>query len=229
VISGRHLSVASVAVLGCLGAGFGAWSGFTNPPIAGVQLQIASQNLAAISSFTATVDETESVVGTGEVVTIREVVHHQAPDREFVMETTHVAGVEIPYSYSRTLTQIGGSCWTTVSGPRNVTPLTCSASNVRVKPLSNPQTQSSVTYNNGTYSISPNVAQKYLKASTPYPIGMVTFEARIDGEYVSWEHISFVLAVSGATIDVVQTTQFGEFGSAPPVTAPEGAPTAIAG
>jgi hypothetical protein len=230
MISGRQMSLASVVVMASLGAGFGAWSGFTNPQIAGVQLQIASENLAAVSSFTATVDETESVVGTAEVLTVREFIHHQGPDREFVMETTHVAGTQVPYAYTRTLTQIGDSCWTSVSGaPPGVKPLGCSASTVRVKPLSEPEIQSAVTYNSGTYSVSPTVAQKVLKASIGDSIGMVTFEVRIEGDYVSWEHVSFDLAISGATIDVVQTTQFGDFGSGPSVTTPIGAPTAKAG
>ena len=231
MIAGRRMSLASVAILAALGTGFASWSGFTSPEIAGVQLQIASENLAAASSFTSIIDETESVFGSSEVIIIHEMVHHRAPDRLSVVDTVHYTGAGVThYSFTRTLTQIGDSCWTTIAGPTrpgNLKPLGCSASTLRHVSLSSAETQS-VTEHNGTYYLSSTVAEKYLSQYVPYPIGMVKIEARIEGEYISWQRISFELAASNATIDVVETTKFSDYGTTPPIPTPPGPMTANA-
>jgi hypothetical protein len=226
MMGARSLSVLSVAFLTLLSAGSAAWSGFTNPNVAAVQLQIARENLAAASSFTAVVDVTESVFGTSEVGTVHQVVHYQAPDREFIFETGHEDLGVRSLSYTRTLTQIGDSCWTTVSTSA-VGPFACQTSTVQVLPFSAAEL-SSVTDNDGLYALSGSAAELLLKQLDPGPTGMAAFEARIAGEYISRTRVSFVFSQSNAAIGVVQTTQFSDFGSSPPIVVPPGPPTAIA-
>jgi hypothetical protein len=228
MVAGRLLSITTVLVLGVLGAGFAAWSGLTNPQVAGEQLQVAELNTAAASNFTITIDEVEDVVGTSEVATIHEVVHYQAPDRQSVVENTQVAGIPDAYSYKRTRTQIGDSCWTTVSGPQGLEPLACQASELSPHPLTTAETRSSVTYSNGVYSLSAAAARKFLSRSISGPIGMATFEARLAGLYLGWQRVSFNVAQANATFQIVQISQLSDVGTTPSIATPPGPPTATA-
>jgi hypothetical protein len=227
--SGRNLSIASLAALTSLGVGFGAWSGLTGPNVAGVQLEIAGRNLAAASSLSEVIDITESVIGTPEVVTIHETVIRNAPDRIKLAEHVHVSGAGPDYSYTRTLTQIGGSCWTTVSSSQMIQQLPCEASTVRIRTLTAAETDSGVTDSGGVYSLSQKVATEYLRRSVSSPIGMVTIQVRITGEYVTWEHVAFYETVSGGTVIVDQTTQIANIDHAPRILEPAGPPTATVG
>lgn len=229
MISGRNTSVASLALLACLGVGFGAWSGLTGPNVAGMQLQVAGDNVAAASSLSEASDITESVIGTPEVVTLHETRVRNAPDRVAFVETVHISGAGPAYSYTRTLTQIGDSCWTTIASARKVEPLPCEASTLRIRPLTAAETASGVTSSDGTYSLSQHVAVEYLETSVSFPIGMVTFQFRITGDYVTWEHVGFDEALDGATVIVDQTTRFADFDRAPRILEPAGPPTATAG
>ena len=225
-MGGRYLSVGSVVAVGVLGAGFAAWSGLTGPVVAGVQLAAASENTAA-SSFMATVEATESVIGTDEVITVVDMNVRQVPDRATVVRNGEVTGVAQDRSYRLTLTQVRDSCWTTVEPP-GMEPLECGMSRVHVMDLPGADTTSGVTVEDGTYSLSPVACRRFITADVSDPIGMCSVQFRISGSYISWERISFYEAISGANIQVVETIRFSNYGDVPAITTPAGPPTATA-
>ncbi len=224
--AGRYLSIGSVVAVGVLGAAFAAWSGLTGPTIAGVQLTAASENTAA-SSFMATVDATESVIGTDEVITVLDMNVREVPDRATVVREGEVTGVAQDRSYRLTLTQVGDSCWTTVEPP-GTKPLECEMSRVHVMSLPAADTTSGVTVEDGTYSLDPVACRRFISAEVSDSIGMCSVGFRISGSYISWERISFYEAISGANIQVVETIRFSHYGDVPEITTPAGPPTATA-
>jgi hypothetical protein len=225
MIGGRYLSIASVAAMSVLGAGFAAWSGLTGPEVAGVQLEAASANTAA-TSFVEKTDSTESVIGTVEVVTTEDTNISDPPDRIRLVRTGRVTGVDQDYSYRLTLTQVRNACWTTVEGPARLAPIQCEALRVRAEPLTNVATGSDVTYRDGIYSLSSVSCERLIDPLVGAPVGMCSFEAEISGSFLSWQRLSFITSVKGASVIVVQSTRLSHFGDVPPIATPTGPPTA---
>jgi hypothetical protein len=225
MIGGRYLSIASVLSVAALGAGFGAWSGLTGPQVAGAQLEAASVNTAG-TSFVAVVDVTQSVVGTIEVIRSHDVNVWQPPGRASQIETVAVTGADHDVSYSRTITRVGDSCWTTVEGPASLKPLLCTKVNVR--PMTSAETASGVTDVDGTYALDAAASQKFVSAGTSGTVGMCAVEARLSGSFITWQQISFTVALTSATVEVLETARFSHVGHAPPIATPSGPPTATA-
>jgi hypothetical protein len=228
MIAGRLLSLSTVALVGVLGIVFAAWSGFTNPDVAGQQLEAAAQNSAAAPNFTDTINESESLTGSNEAILVHEVVHYEAPDRQEAVETTRIAGIPNPYSYTRTLTQIGNSCWTTVSGPAELEPLACRTANSHPLRFDLADAWSDVTDNDGTYSLGAAATHQFLSHILSTPFGMASFEARISGSYMNWQRIAFVTSTQDGTFQIVETAELSDIGSSPSVIRPSGPATATA-
>jgi hypothetical protein len=224
--AGRLTSIASVLAVGVLGAGFAAWSGLTGPQVAGVQLRSAAQNSAA-SSFVAIVDATESVTGTDEVITTQDTTVREAPDRATQIRSGEVTGIDNDYSFRLTLTQVGNSCWTT-ERPPGEHPLECQMSRIRPMPPPLADTETGVTVEAGTYSLSPAASESIITSQISGPVGMSSIQYRISGSYLSWERVSFNVSVSGADLEILETLRFSHYGDVPPIATPPGRPTATA-
>ena len=112
MVSGRALSLGSVAILAGLSIAFGAWSATTNPDIPAEQLHDAVENVLAASSLVVSVEATETVAGTSEVVRLVQTFDYEAPDRVYVHATVAVRGsVSV-----LTFTQVASSCWSYATG-----------------------------------------------------------------------------------------------------------------
>jgi hypothetical protein len=226
--AGKLESILSLVVLTALAVGFGAWSGLTGPELTSVDLQVASADLASASGFLATQNITESVVGSDEVVTVQESVDWQAPDRVALTQTTRVTDESGDYTYVRTLTQIGDSCWSVVvRGPADLKPLACTTQSNRLKILTAAETAGAIE-NDGVYLLSPGGGDAYLSSRKLEAFGMVSIEMRISGDYLSWQRFAFDESVSGANVEVVEVVGFKDVGNAPPVARPSGDPTEMA-
>jgi hypothetical protein len=101
---------------------------------------------------------------------------------------------------------------------------------------------SDVVYRNGLYSLAAHDVARFLNVAFPAPGGSssqlkptnIKVEARIQGDYVSWEHVAFSENGSSAAagtgsenfsegVDVI--ARFTQVGSAPAVKRPAGVPT----
>ncbi len=223
---GRHLSLGSVGLLALLTAAAGLWSALTGPRIADVQLHQATANLIAASSFTAVVDETESVIGTSEQVHIHEVLDYVAPDRQMVTREI----TEGRLTGGGTLTQIGGSCWIHNTGPFTRSVCNRAAFQAFLDHLRQLEHSTDVSDNGGTYFLTPPDSSRWILADVPgnRMIGMAEVEARIDGETLSSVRVSFDASLSGASVLVYETLQFAAIDHGPAIVTPAGPPTSTA-
>jgi hypothetical protein len=224
--SSRALSLGSIALVGVLSASLGLWSAFSGPKIADVALHDAAANLAAASSFVIELHQTESVVGTDQQVQIGEVVHFEAPDRQWAVQTVDSAS-----SHSvKKITQIGASCWISTTGP--AAPFPCEVSSIQhlignVKKL---ETVSGVTDDGGTYVLNEKDSASLVssEASGQLTLGMAKVKVRIFGDFVSSEQLSLDAAVDGASILINEVLNISDVGHGPRVVAPSGRPTETA-
>jgi hypothetical protein len=223
--SGRDISLGSVALVAVLSAAVGIWSGLSGPKVADVQVHQAAANLAAASSFVVNVDQTVSEIGTADQAQIDEVVHYQAPDRQWATQT-----VRSNQSVSvKTITQIGGSCWIHSTGP--APPFTCLRNSFEnllgaVRAFEKP---SEITNVAGTYTLSAKDSAAIISpVSGGLTIGMPAVEVRITGAVISWEHISLDTSERGASILIDEVIHFSQVGNGPAVVAPSGPPTETA-
>ena len=223
--SGRDLSLGSVALVAVLSAAVGIWSGLSGPKVADVQVHQAAANLAAASSFVVNIDETVSEIGTSEQAKIDEVVHYQAPDRQWAVQTIRSSQSESV----KTITQIDASCWIHSTGP--APPFTCQRTSLQsllgsLRALEKP---TGVTNVAGTYAFSAKDSAAIISSvSGGQAFGMPAVEVRITGAVISWEHISLDTSESGASILIDEVIRFSQVGSGPPVVAPHGPPTETA-
>jgi hypothetical protein len=223
--SGRDLSLGSVALVTVLAAAVGIWSGLSGPKVADVQVHQAAANLAAASSFVVNIHQTDSEIGTDEQADFDEVVHYQAPDRQWAVQTIRSNQSESV----QTITQIGASCWIHSTGPS--TPFTCQRTSFQsllgsVRALERP---TGVTNVAGTYAFSVKDSAAIISSeSGGQAFGMPGVEVRITGAAISWEHISLDVTEKGASILIDEVVRFSQVGDGPPVVAPPGPPTETA-
>ena len=172
------------------------------------------------------IHQTESVVGTDEQVQIGEVVHFEAPDRQWAVQTVDSAN---SHSVKR-ITQIGASCWISTTGP--ATPFPCEASSIQhlIGNIKKLETVSGVTNDGGTYVLSEKDSASLLnsEASSQLSVGMAKVTVRISGDYISSEHLSLDAAEDGASILINEVLNTSDVGNGPRVVAPPGPPTEIA-
>jgi hypothetical protein len=230
--SSRAFSLGSIALVGVLSASLGLWSAFSGPKIADVALHDAAANLAAAQSFVIELHQTESVVGTDEQVQIGEVVHFEAPDRQWAVQTVDSSnsGNSANSHSVKKITQIGDSCWISTTG--TATPFPCEVSSIQhllgnVKKL---ETVSGVTNDGGTYVLSKKDSASLVssEASGQLTLGMAKVKVRISGDYVSSEQLSLDAAVDGASILINEVLNISDVGTGPRVIAPSGPPTETA-
>lgn len=212
--------------MGVLSAGLGLWSAFSGPKIADVALHDAAANLAAAPSFVIELHQTESVVGTDEQIQIGEVVHFEAPDRQWSVQT-----VDSPGSHSvKRITQIGDSCWISTTGP--ATPFPCEATSIQhlIANIKKLETVTGVTNDRGAYVLSEKDSASLVssEASGQLSIGMPKVTVRISGDYISSEHLSLDAAVDGTSILINEVLNTSDVGNGPRVVTPLGPPTEIA-
>jgi hypothetical protein len=223
--TGRDLSLGSVALVAVLAAAVGIWSGLSGPKVADVQVHQAAANLAAASSFVVNIHQTDSEIGTDEQADIDEVVHFQAPDRQWSVQTIRSNQSESV----KTITQIGASCWIRSTGP--ATPFVCQRTSFQnllgsVRAL---EKSSRVTNLAGTYALSAKDSAAIISSeSVGLAFGMPAVEVRITGAAISWEHISLDVTERGASILIDEVVRFSQVGDGPTVVAPPGPPTETA-
>ena len=237
-----------LTVLAVLSLGGAAWSAFTGPRVADVQLQVAAANTVAAPSLIVHLQATitaslsaQSGSGTSggttenEVEKISETVDYQAPDRIKATTTDTDSGIEGSTSgpVTSSETQIGNACWTNAPAGTDVM-CTAGAISSFLDVVSSLEKATGITDRNGTYYLSPKATQILVEAldggqgdSTLGGSGSGdSAEARINGDAVSWEKLTVNSAsTQGKTsLDIVVT--FTDIGSAPPVETPSGPPTA---
>jgi hypothetical protein len=239
-----------LTVLGVLSLGGAAWSAFTGPRVADVQLQTAAANTVAATSLIARLQATitasvsapsqsgaPTATTENEVEKVSETVDYQAPDRVHATTTDTDSGTEgsaAPVTSSET--QIGDACWT--NSPAG-TDVKCTAGAVSsfLDVVSGLKNATGITERSGTYYLSPKATQILVNALDGGQANALggsarddSAEVRIDGDTVSWEKLT-VNSTSDTAGESVKTAldilvTFSDIGSAPPVEMPSGPPTA---
>jgi hypothetical protein len=232
-----------LGVLTVLSLGGAAWSAFTGPKVADVQLHEAAANTVAASSMVVVQHATIKIAlptqpgstgGTAEneTETISETVDYQAPDRIRASSTETGAGSEATAPVTSTETQIGDACWTNVPAGDD-TSCTAKAISSFFTVVSGLEQATDVTERGGTYFLSPKASASVVQAMDGGQGNSVfgtasgdSIEARITGDTISWEQVNIdsTGSTAGTSVDIVIT--YSDIGSAPPVETPSGPPTA---
>jgi hypothetical protein len=225
MVSGRNISLGSVALVALLSGAVSIWSGLSGPKVSDVQVHQAAANLAAASSFVVTIDETQSVLGTDEQVQVVQVVDYVAPDRESSVQTITSGATRSV----RKIVQVGSSCWIQSTGPADALPCVSQGPERLLTPLKKLENTSDVTNVGGTYVLSPEDSAKLISSElSGVSVGQAMIKVRISGDVVSSEQVSLNASVQGATIMISEEISFSRFGNGPPVVAPAVPPTATA-
>jgi hypothetical protein len=229
-----------LAVLTVLSLGGAAWSAFTGPKVAEVQLQEAAANTVAAPSLVADIQlsiklDTGSLGGSGlnqnGDETISEDVDYQAPDRLSGTTKDSGTGAGGVSSTSATLTQIGSSCW---SNPAGDSDSECDKNPAAdfFEPVSGLEKAPDVTDRDGTYYLSPAASEAVVNGTTgqggtslSVPASDYSVEARISGDTISWEQLTVKSSSESGNSDIDIVVTFSQVGSAPPVRTPAGPPT----
>jgi hypothetical protein len=253
--SGRPVVLGTLGVMTVLTAVFGVWSIVTSPKVYDVQLQTAAKNTAATSSFDAGIDFTVTTDvlgslsgGTGslprhQVISVTGGIIYNAPDKVYVKETLS-EGPTIG-RVSVTETQIGSSCWVSISTSRGPSSGSgCSSGSISgfLNFLKGMESATDVDYRSGAYYLTRSDSQTFLKTALPSLVSGANFSggfaknlslsASVSGSYINREHLTLsgsqAEPVGGISIsekvDLVLT--FQKVGSAPAVLRPPGPPSA---
>jgi hypothetical protein len=230
-----------LGLLTLLSLGGAAWSAFTGPKVADVQLQEAAANTVAASSMVVVQHATIKIAlptqagstgGTAETETISETVDYQAPDRIQATSTESGSGSGATAPVTSTETQIGDACWTNAPAGDDTS---CSAKAISsfFTVVSGLEKATDVTDRGGTYFLSPGASGSVVQAmdggqgnSVFGPASGDLVEARIVGDTISWEQVRIDSAGSAAGTSVTIVITYSDIGSAPPVETPSGPPTA---
>ncbi len=241
------MSLATLGVLCALSAGGGVWSALSGPRVADVQLHDAASNTLAASSFVATVTAKIDEITSGSFgsptaggavpqnlsSTSKETIVYQAPDRVLVKDSSESNGTSEPTAVE---TQIGSSCWQPASESGEQEQCQANAVSTFLEIVRVLKKTSKVAYGNGTYRLTSADSLNFLNDALggtgggPVPKDLLV-QVRIEGSYISWEHITFTQNEAGVagtgsislSVDIVAT--FTHFGTAPPVVRPAGPPT----
>jgi hypothetical protein len=243
---GRLVALETLVAITGLAVGFGVWSALTGPDVAVVQLRDAAENTAGAPSAEATVYATIDSSSSGttalpnESIVIKGTTIYQAPDRQSVNEFITASTGSGTRQGGTQYTQIGSFCWYTT---------TCqSESALRSAGVLNQLGHTSgVSYQNGTYLVSPAASIHFVSAEFPgvfAGLGVPIIEnavvkVRISGSYVSSVQISFdAIASAGGphpsrfasgTVKITEVARYIDIGNAPAVVRPAGPPTSVAG
>jgi hypothetical protein len=231
-----------LGLLTVLSLGGAAWSAFTGPKVADVQLQEAAANTVAASSMVVVQHATIKIAlptqagstgGTAEneTETISETVDYQAPDRIHATSTESGSGSGATAPVTSTETQIGDACWTNAPAGDDTS---CSAKAISsfFTVVSGLEKATDVSDRGGTYVLTPQASGTVVEAMDGGQGNSVfgaasgdSVEARIAGDTISWEQVGIHSAGStvGTSVNIVIT--YSDIGSAPPVATPSGPPT----
>jgi hypothetical protein len=225
MVSGRNISLGSVALVAVLSGAASIWSGLSGPKVADVQVRQAAANLVAASSFVVTIDETQAVLGTDQQAQVVQVVDYQSPDRQSSVQTI-TSGTTRSV---RKIVQVGSSCWIQSTGPGDSLPCVSNGAERLLAPIKKLESISDVTNVGGTYVLSPTASARAISSEVSgITIGQAMLKVRISGDAISTEQVSLNASVQGATIMINEAITFSRVGNGPPVVAPAGPPTATA-